>query len=1173
MRGFIRGIILVPFLLLAWPTTSFAQSIVSDQFTGSSLNESVWTFVDPLGDGQFSVAGDQLMLSVPGGTVHDVWTKGNHAPRVMQYVPDQDFEIEVKFDSSMSQQFQMQGVVVEDASGDFVRTEFHHDGSRTRVFSAVVQGGSASVKANLALSGVVAPMYLRLAREGAVWTHRYSIDGVNWQTAATFTHAMTMHAVGVYGGNAGRPAPAHVATVDYFVNLAIPSDPGPVDPSYNLAVNVSGSGSVLLDPPGGVYAAGTVVTLTASAAAGWSFAGWSGALTGVANPASVTVNGETAIEAVFVADPVPEYGLAVNVSGSGSVLLDPPGGVYAAGTVVTLTASAAAGWSFAGWSGALTGVANPASVTVNGETAIEAVFVADPVPEYGLAVNVSGSGSVLLDPPGGVYAAGTVVTLTASAAAGWSFAGWSGALTGVANPASVTVNGETAIEAVFVADPVPEYGLAVNVSGSGSVLLDPPGGVYAAGTVVTLTASAAAGWSFAGWSGALTGSSNPEQVLVDDYVVVTATFEVTAVAPAISGLSVNPESDRARVSWQTDQPTTGRVDYGETFAYGTGSVVSNVPAISHEVALLGLRPETTYHLRVTAQAQSGLESQSESITFTTAASQTGQIQSDHFSGTSLNESVWTFVDPVGDGQFSVAGDQLMLVVPGGVVHDIWTKGNDAPRVMQYVPDQDFEIEVKFDSSMTQQFQMQGVVVEDASGGFVRTEFHHDGSRTRVFSAVVQGGSASVKANLALSGVAGPMYLRLAREGTIWTHRYSSDGVNWQTATSFSHAMTMRAVGVYGGNAGSSAPAHVATVDYFVNLAIPSDPGPGDPSYSLAVNVTGAGAVVLDPPGGIYSAGTSVELTAVPADGWEFAGWSGTLTGLQNPATVIINGNGSITGAFVASSTGGGPFALTDIQVQSTGPMSALVSWNSNEPATSRVDYGIGNTLGATRYSGDYVNQHQVEVGWLRCEQIYSLEVTARSIGGVEAKSGRLSFSSPSCPNAGLGMPPTIQLWSDDVLTFGDRGRSQRWINILGRVSSAHALASVSFRVNGGTARSLSLGPNLKRLASKGDFNVEIDYEELVLGANSIEIRAEDVDGRVSTQGVSVTRVDSPPVPLPYLADWGQGSGVETFGYAVDGDWSVNNARVAANTLDYDRLLVLGDVDWTDYEVTVPVTVF
>jgi hypothetical protein len=64
-----------------------------------------------------------------------------------------------------------------------------------------------------------------------------------------------------------------------------------------------------------------------------------------------------------------------------------------------------------------------------------------------------------------------------------------------------------------------------------------------------------------------------------------------------------------------------------------------------------------------------------------------------------------------------------------------------------------------------------------------------------------------------------------------------------------------------------------------------------------VSVVGEGWVTVNPQSPHY-AGDTVTLTAVPADGWFFAGWSGSLTGTENPAGLYLNGGKSVTATFV-----------------------------------------------------------------------------------------------------------------------------------------------------------------------------------------------------------------------------------------------------------------------------------
>jgi PKD repeat protein len=56
---------------------------------------------------------------------------------------------------------------------------------------------------------------------------------------------------------------------------------------------------------------------------------------------------------------------------------------------------------------------------------------------------------------------------------------------------------------------IPTYTLSTNTTGNGSISLNPSGGTYNEGTVITVTANPVSGNQFDNWSGDLTGSTNP----------------------------------------------------------------------------------------------------------------------------------------------------------------------------------------------------------------------------------------------------------------------------------------------------------------------------------------------------------------------------------------------------------------------------------------------------------------------------------------------------------------------------------------------------------------------------------------------------------------------------------------------------------------------------------------
>jgi streptogramin lyase len=250
--------------------------------------------------------------------------------------------------------------------------------------------------------------------------------------------------------------------------------------------------------------------------------------------------------------------LTVNWIGPGSVACDPPGVTCGAlpftpGTVVTLTAYPALGARFAGWSGGgCSGTGTTCVVTMATDLTVTATFVQ----QYGLTVTRTGtgSGSVVSEPPGidcpticfALYDAGTAVTLTAAAAAGSAFAGWSGGgCSGVA-PCTVAMTTARQVFATFVPVGPGPFGLTVSKAGSagGTVTSTPPGFICAAacaafelplagGAIVTLAAASDPDAAFLGWSGGGCSGTAPCTLVLLDDTTVTARFR--ALRPLVSG--------------------------------------------------------------------------------------------------------------------------------------------------------------------------------------------------------------------------------------------------------------------------------------------------------------------------------------------------------------------------------------------------------------------------------------------------------------------------------------------------------------------------------------------------------------------------------------------------------------------------------------------------------------
>jgi len=160
------------------------------------------------------------------------------------------------------------------------------------------------------------------------------------------------------------------------VQYEVPTDTPIPQLEYTLSV-VTANGTVSKNPNQATYHSGDVVQLTANPDTGWTFAYWSGGLSGSSNPASLTIQGSTVVAANYIQN---DYTLSVTFSG-GTVVKNPDLATYHYGDVVRLTAVPAAGWTFVNWSGGLSGSANPASLTIQGNVSVAAKFRQISTPE------------------------------------------------------------------------------------------------------------------------------------------------------------------------------------------------------------------------------------------------------------------------------------------------------------------------------------------------------------------------------------------------------------------------------------------------------------------------------------------------------------------------------------------------------------------------------------------------------------------------------------------------------------------------------------------------------------------------------------------------------------------------------------------------------------------------
>lgn len=153
-------------------------------------------------------------------------------------------------------------------------------------------------------------------------------------------------------------------------------------------------------------------------------------------------------------------------------------------------------------------------------------------PYYSFSQSVIGTGTVTpADTP--ELLADSVIAVEATPGTGWRFDEWGGDLSGSVNPTTLLMDSNKSVTATFIK----QVSVALTITGGpGQILLEATGGYpdqiitsstaveYDTGTSVTFTASGLAGASFVGWSDDLTGTTNPQIILLLTDVSITATF-------------------------------------------------------------------------------------------------------------------------------------------------------------------------------------------------------------------------------------------------------------------------------------------------------------------------------------------------------------------------------------------------------------------------------------------------------------------------------------------------------------------------------------------------------------------------------------------------------------------------------------------------------------------------
>ncbi|GEM_PF-980130 len=345
---------------------------------------------------------------------------------------------------------------------------------------------------------------------------------------------------------------------------------------YTLTYTAGENGAIVGVSPQAVNHGGDGAPVTAEPAVGYHFVDWSDGRTD--NPrVDVNVTADMAVTANFA---INVYMLAYTPGENGAVTGPLSQSIPHGSDGAPVTAEAAEGYHFVGWSDGRTD--NPRTDgTVTGDINVTANFE---INVYTLIYSAGENGTVTGASPQSVNHGSDGTAVTAEAAEGYHFVGWSDGRTD--NPRTDgTVTGDINVTANFE---INVYTLTYSAGENGTVTGASPQSVNHGSDGTAVTAAAAEGYHFVGWSDGRTDSPRTDAGVTGD-INVTANFEINVYTltytagehGAIVGASpqsVNHGSDGASVTAEAAEGyhftdwSDGRTDNPRTDVTVTGDI-------------------------------------------------------------------------------------------------------------------------------------------------------------------------------------------------------------------------------------------------------------------------------------------------------------------------------------------------------------------------------------------------------------------------------------------------------------------------------------------------------------------------------------------------------------------------------------------------------------------------
>jgi uncharacterized repeat protein (TIGR02543 family) len=727
--------------------------------------------------------------------------------------------------------------------------------------------------------------------------------------------------------------------------------------SFTLSVTIAGSGSVTKNPDQPTYVGGTSVQLTATPAAGWNFAGWSGDATGSANPLTVTVTSNMNVTATFS-----QHVYTWNVAGAGA---------WTTSTNWTPTRSSPAADDVLIFSDGAPVTANGIPAQSVGKLRVTNNTNVTLVPASAVTLTMLGSGGLGLDLDSGsqiTLNGSTALTLVATSAAIRGTIAMSGGAHRLesGNASGILFQGGSQLTL--------GTGFTGNVFGTGAA----PGAlnsvVFQSGSLYVQGAGANP-----------FGATQPSSAVVFE---AGSRFRLDAnLTPSVSGRTyadfelnnagtITPSGSAA---WTMDSliVSQGTLNLASLTAGGTirGSIDVRTGAA------LELAPSGAYGLTLGGTSPSRVN-----VSGTFAPGSNVNVTLNDAAGVTLTSNVTlsgglNFIA----GVIATGGNTLTIASTGTITGagqgSGWVAGNLKRNIASGTSSRTFDIgdEATYAPAM--------LTVNGAASAFDLTASTHVPDHPNLATSGLDP-NKSVNRWWTLTPAASPSF-------TSFDATFSFAAGDVDAAAQTNNFLVRR---YSGGWTSVNTGARTANSTQGTGVTGFGDFALGELLvYTLTVSTNGSGSVQKSPDQSSYTPGTAVQLTATPAAGFTFGGWSGDTMSTANPITVAIYANKNLTATFIgttytitASADQNGTIAPAGtVVVNSGGSQSFAISPNSGYQVSDVLVDGV--SVGpVTSYSFTNVVAN------------HTIAATFGPVGaGVDA--GPLTFAlRPPQPNPSMG---------------------------------------------------------------------------------------------------------------------------------------------------------------------------